>query len=150
MVLFLILKCYFSRLVSGTGDSNSSFVPRVDFVLSPREKIVLVLETSSSMGEDEDWKWIQKVAHKLIRLVWKSIYLYNFFLSNYLSIYLSIYLSFLTIYISIYLNISRYDLPSSIEVGVVSFSNESKVEYPLTKLESARGKLADSVPDKYR
>ncbi|XP_023322603.1 calcium-activated chloride channel regulator family member 3 [Eurytemora carolleeae] len=98
------------RLVSGTGDSNSSFVPRVDFVLSPREKIVLVLETSSSMGEDEDWKWIQKVAHKLI----------------------------------------RYDLPSSIEVGVVSFSNESKVEYPLTKLESARGKLADSVPDKYR
>ena len=32
----------------------------------------------------------------------------------------------------------------------MSFSNQSKREFPLTQLKHARAPLADSVPDKYR
>ena len=44
----------------------------------------------------------------------------------------------------------RYDLPDSAEVAVVTFSNTSKVEAPLTVLKGSRSHLADIVPDKYR
>ena len=46
----------------------------------------------------------------------------------------------------------RYDLPAAAQVAVVSFSNDSKVQHPLTSLASTntRRLLADSIPDKYR
>ena len=46
---------------------NESVVPRIDYVLEPAERVVLVLETSASMAHNHDWKWIQKLLHKLIR-----------------------------------------------------------------------------------
>ena len=44
----------------------------------------------------------------------------------------------------------KYDLPDSTRLGVVSFSNESRVESPLTMIRGSRGHLADIIPDKYR
>ncbi len=44
----------------------------------------------------------------------------------------------------------RYDLPDGGGVGLVSFSNTSRLEFPLTALADTRARLADSVPDKYR
>ena len=44
----------------------------------------------------------------------------------------------------------RYDLPDSARLGVVSFSNESKLEAPLTLVQGSRTHLADIIPDKYR
>ncbi len=44
----------------------------------------------------------------------------------------------------------RYDLPDGVGVGLVSFSNTSRLEFPLTALADTRARLADSVPDKYR
>ncbi len=35
-------------------------------------------------------------------------------------------------------------------MGLVSFSNTSRLEFPLTALADTRARLADSVPDKYR
>ena len=44
----------------------------------------------------------------------------------------------------------RHDLPDSAELGVVTFSNVSRVEAVLSQVEGSRGRLADSVPDLYR
>jgi hypothetical protein len=45
----------------------------------------------------------------------------------------------------------RYDLGEGVGVGLVSFSNTSRLEFPLTAAAGqARARLADSVPDKYR
>ena len=84
--------------------------PRIDFVQSPAPTHVLVLETTASMADNDDWKFINKAAHKLI----------------------------------------KYDLPDSTRLGVVSFSNKSKLEAPLTTIQGSRGHLADIIPDKYR
>ena len=84
--------------------------PRIDFVQAVPPTHVLVLETTASMTKDDDWKFINKAAHKLI----------------------------------------KYDLPDSTRLGVVSFSNRSKLEAPLTTIRGSRGHLADIIPDKYR
>ena len=44
----------------------------------------------------------------------------------------------------------RHDLPEAAVVGVVTFSNTSRVEAVLTRVGGSRGRLADSVPDRYR
>ena len=44
----------------------------------------------------------------------------------------------------------RHDLADSAEVGLVSFSNESRVEAVMTRVGGSRGRLVDSVPDRYR
>ena len=54
----------------------SSYVARVDLVLEPKESVVLVLETSASMAANEDLKWVQKAAHKLIRCG-AHLFIYN-------------------------------------------------------------------------
>ena len=84
--------------------------PRIDFVREAAPSHVLVLEVSASMEENDDWKFINKAAHKLI----------------------------------------RYDLPQSTRLGVVTFSNESRLEAGLTRVGEARDHLADIIPDKYR
>ena len=45
----------------------------------------------------------------------------------------------------------RYDLPSNAKLAIVTFSNTSKVEHPMTKVNSdvVRARLADTIPDKY-
>lgn len=89
---------------------KSEVTPRIDIVREVTPTHVLVLEISASMAENDDWKFINKAAHKLI----------------------------------------RYDLPDSARLGVVSFSNESKLESPLTIIRGSRNHLADIIPDKYR
>ena len=89
---------------------KSELTPRIDIVREETPTHVLVLEISASMAENDDWKFISKAAHKLI----------------------------------------RYDLPDSARLGVVSFSNESKLEAPLTTVGGSRNHLADIIPDKYR
>ena len=89
---------------------KSEVTPRIDIVREVAPTHVLVLEISASMAENDDWKFINKAAHKLI----------------------------------------RYDLPDSARLGVVSFSNESKLEAPLTTVRGSRNHLADIIPDKYR
>ena len=44
----------------------------------------------------------------------------------------------------------RYDLPDSALLAVVTFSNQSKLEAPLTRVGGSRSHLADIIPDKYR
>ena len=44
----------------------------------------------------------------------------------------------------------RYDLPDSTQLAVVTFSNRSQVEAPITLVKGSRGHLADIIPDKYR
>ena len=45
----------------------------------------------------------------------------------------------------------RYDLADTVGIGLVTFSNTSRLEFPLTPVnEATRSRLADSVPDKYR
>ena len=85
-------------------------VPRIDVVTAPPPTHVLVMEITPSMTDNDDWKYINKAAHKLI----------------------------------------KYDLPDSTRLAVVSFTNESRVEAPLTSLRGSRGHLADIIPDKYR
>ena len=46
---------------------NASRSPLVELVMEPEERIVLIMESTASMNENDDWKWIQKVAHKIIR-----------------------------------------------------------------------------------
>ena len=99
------------KLVNKTMSVTRSVVtPRIDIVREATPAHVLVLEISASMAENDDWKFINKAAHKLI----------------------------------------RYDLPDSASLGVVSFSNESKMEAPLTLVRGSRNHLADIIPDKYR
>ena len=49
----------------------------------------------------------------------------------------------------------RYDLPSNAKLAIVTFSNTSKVEHPMTKVgmtskdDVVRSRLADTIPDKY-
>ena len=89
--------------------SNVS-APRIDVVTAPPPTHVLVMEITPSMTDNDDWKYINKAAHKLI----------------------------------------KYDLPDDTRLAVVSFTNESQVEAPLTRLRGSRGHLADIIPDKYR
>ena len=84
--------------------------PRIDVVTAPPPTHVLVMEITPSMTDNDDWKYINKAAHKLI----------------------------------------KYDLPDWTRLAVVSFTNESRVEAPLTSLRGSRGHLADIIPDKYR
>ena len=84
--------------------------PRIDVVTAPPPTHVLVMEITPGMTEDDDWKYINKAAHKLI----------------------------------------KYDLPDTTQLAVVSFTNVSRVEAPLTSLRGSRGHLADIIPDKYR
>ena len=44
----------------------------------------------------------------------------------------------------------RYQLPDSSLIALVTFSNKSRIEAPLTRVGGNRHYLADSVPDKYR
>ena len=46
----------------------------------------------------------------------------------------------------------RYDLISGAEVGVVSFTNVTRVEHEMARLdtETVREKVADTVPGKYQ
>ena len=90
--------------------SSSALPPRIDVVTEPPPSIVLVMEITPSMTDNDDWKYINKAAHKLI----------------------------------------KYDLPDDTRLAVVSFTNESRVEAPLTMLRGSRGHLADIIPDKYR
>ena len=90
--------------------SSSALPPRIDVVTEPSPSIVLVMEITPSMTDNDDWKYINKAAHKLI----------------------------------------KYDLPDDTRLAVVSFTNESRVEAPLTSLRGSRGHLADIIPDKYR
>ena len=90
--------------------SGEERIAKVDFVRAKTPRYVLILETSATMGETDDWKFINKAVQKLI----------------------------------------RHDLPDSAEVGVVTFSNVSRVEALLTRVGGSRGRLADSVPDRYR
>ena len=90
--------------------SSSALPPRIDVVTEPQPSIVLVMEITPSMTDNDDWKYINKAAHKLI----------------------------------------KYDLPDDTRLAVVSFTNESRVEAPLTMLRGSRGHLADIIPDKYR
>ena len=41
--------------------------PEIRIVKEPRVKYVLAVETTASMEEGEDWKWVNKAAQKLIR-----------------------------------------------------------------------------------
>ena len=44
----------------------------------------------------------------------------------------------------------RYDLPSSSQIAIVTFSNESVVRHNLAELGENRNGIADSIPDKYK
>ena len=46
----------------------------------------------------------------------------------------------------------RYDLTAGAEVGVVSFTNVTRVEHEMARLdtETVREKVADTVPGKYQ
>ena len=44
----------------------------VRVVREPRTKYVLVLESSSSMMDNNLWKWLSKAAHKFIRYILKN------------------------------------------------------------------------------
>ena len=105
------------EVIMGSGDlergqrrGSRALPPRIDVVTAPPPSIVLVMEITPSMTDNDDWKYINKAAHKLI----------------------------------------KYDLPDDTRLAVVSFTNESRVEAPLTMLRGSRGHLADIIPDKYR
>ena len=85
--------------------------PKFNIVREPLEQYVLVMETSRSMDNHEQWKWINKAAQKFI----------------------------------------RYDLPVNSNLGIVTFSNSSKVEHSMVQVHSdqVRARLADTIPDKY-
>ena len=80
-------------------------------IREPETQYVLVMETSSSMDNHNQWKWINKAAQKFI----------------------------------------RYDLPVNSNLAIVTFSNQSKVEHNMVQVHSdqVRGRLADTIPDKY-
>lgn len=44
-----------------------AIVPEIKIVKEPRMKYILAIETTASMEEGEDWKWVNKAAQKLIR-----------------------------------------------------------------------------------
>merc|ERR1719419_11619 len=44
----------------------------------------------------------------------------------------------------------RYDLDDKTEVGLVTYSHTSKIEFNMTQLAGVRQHLADILPDKYR
>ena len=85
--------------------------PKFHIVREPLEQYILVMETSSSMDDHDQWKWINKAAQKFI----------------------------------------RYDLPVNSNLGIVTFSNTSKVEHSMVQVHSdqVRARLADTIPDKY-
>ena len=88
-----------------------SFTPSIVTVQEMSPRYVLLVETSSSMSENDDWRWINKALQKLI----------------------------------------RYDL-SDAEIGLVTYTDVSDVEYNMTKLKDDRVRqhLADILPDRYR
>ena len=90
--------------------NRSDKSPIIQFVKEQPPKYILLLETSSSMADNDDWKFINKAVQKLI----------------------------------------RYDLPDSALLAVITFSNQSKLEVPLTRVGGSRNHLADAIPDKYR
>ena len=59
----------------GSGFNITSHSPLVEVVVEPEERIVLILESTASMNEDDDWKWIAKVAHKIIR--YNTLYIFS-------------------------------------------------------------------------
>ena len=48
-------------------DYHAQLEPEITVVRDPSEKYVLILETSSSMDDHGQWKWINKAAQKFIR-----------------------------------------------------------------------------------
>ena len=48
-------------------DGNINLTPSITVVREPKPKYVLIMETTSSMDEYNQWKWINKAAQKLIR-----------------------------------------------------------------------------------
>ena len=84
--------------------------PHIVTVQEKYPRYILVIETSSSMADNDDWRWVNKALQKLL----------------------------------------RYDLPDSAMVGLVTFSDISKVEVEVTRLGDHRSELADILPDKYR
>ena len=85
--------------------------PEIKIVREPEPQYVLVIETSSSLDDYGQWKWINKATQKFI----------------------------------------RYDLPLNSNLAIVTFSNTSSVRHPMVRVDGddVRGRLADTIPDKY-
>ena len=99
-------------------------------VREPSPKYVLILESSSSMIEQNLWKWVHKseTSASMDRLgQWKWI---NKAAQKFI----------------------RYDLVDKSRLAIVTFSEESKVQHPLATLsdERSRARMADTIPDKYK
>ena len=103
----------FSRIAKNNNNVKQSkgLTPIVQLVREPTPQYVLVMGTTSSMDDNEEWRWINKAAQKFI----------------------------------------RYDLPVDSNLAIVTFSNGSEVEHPMTQISSTevRARLADTIPDKY-
>ena len=50
-----------------TNDASKLIDPEITIVRQPETKYVLIMETTSSMDYDNQWKWINKAAQKFIR-----------------------------------------------------------------------------------
>ena len=85
--------------------------PEIKVMREPEPQYVLVIETSSSLDDYGQWKWINKATQKFI----------------------------------------RYDLPLNSNLAIVTFSNTSSVRHPMVRVDGddVRGRLADTIPDKY-
>lgn len=85
--------------------------PKISVVRDPDPQYVLIIETSSSLDDYGQWKWINKATQKFI----------------------------------------RYDIPLGSNLAIVSFCNTSKVEHSMVRIDDddVRGRLADTIPDKY-
>ena len=95
---------------TGPSPGSQLLPPHIVTVQEKYPRYILVVETSSSMADNDDWRWVNKALQKLL----------------------------------------RYDLPDSAMVGLVTFSDVSKVEVEVTRLGEHRSELADILPDKYR
>ena len=51
-----------------TNDASKLIDPEITIVRQPETKYVLIMETTSSMDYDNQWKWINKAAQKFIYL----------------------------------------------------------------------------------
>ena len=102
----------FSRLKNHINTPNMvSFVPEFVFVQNKPEQIVILLETASTLQENDQWRYIAKTVKNLI----------------------------------------LYQLPENTMFSLITFSDTTNVEVPMTRLDSGtRSRVADIVPDKYR
>ena len=49
------------------GEPERNLVPQLVVVREPSPTLVLAIETSGLMAEDQNWRWIHKAAHRLLR-----------------------------------------------------------------------------------